>query len=194
MKVWLALNGLYVWEFIVTLDYEWRVIRGRLPYRWTIWVYSFTRVAALMGVICFASMDGTTPLHCQVWMSLSAAFFYISAAAASLLIVLRIIAIWNRNKIVTTLSITIWGISTAFHIKSAALLRAVSDPALHSCDLVNTKYSVLSFIPTIISNLVLLLIMLVGLIILRRHDGGRFGLSRVLWKQVWWRFSLAIVL
>ena len=36
--------------------------------------------------------------------------------------------------------------------------------------------------------------MLVGLFILRRHDGGTSGLSRVLWKQVWWRFSLAVVL
>ncbi|KAH9993367.1 hypothetical protein BJV77DRAFT_998172, partial [Russula vinacea] len=26
------------WEFVTTLDYEWRVIRGRLPYRWSIWV------------------------------------------------------------------------------------------------------------------------------------------------------------
>jgi len=26
------------WEFITTLDYEWNVIRGRQPYRWTIWV------------------------------------------------------------------------------------------------------------------------------------------------------------
>ena len=26
------------WEFITTLDYEWSVIRGRRPYRWTIWV------------------------------------------------------------------------------------------------------------------------------------------------------------
>ena len=26
------------WEFFTTLDYEWGVIRGRLPYRWTIWV------------------------------------------------------------------------------------------------------------------------------------------------------------
>jgi hypothetical protein len=37
-----------------------------------------------------------------------------------------------------------------------------------------------------ISNLVLLLIMLIGLLILRRHGGGVSGLSRVLWKQVWW--------
>jgi hypothetical protein len=26
------------WEFLNTLDYEWNVIRGRRPYRWTIWV------------------------------------------------------------------------------------------------------------------------------------------------------------
>jgi hypothetical protein len=29
------------WEYFTTLDYEWRVIRGRLPYRWTIWVRAF---------------------------------------------------------------------------------------------------------------------------------------------------------
>ena len=29
------------WEFITTLDYEWRVIQGRQPYRWTIWVCSY---------------------------------------------------------------------------------------------------------------------------------------------------------
>ena len=26
------------WEFVITLDYEWNIIRGRRPYRWTIWV------------------------------------------------------------------------------------------------------------------------------------------------------------
>lgn len=26
------------WEFVTTLDYEWRVFRKRLPFRWTIWV------------------------------------------------------------------------------------------------------------------------------------------------------------
>jgi hypothetical protein len=26
------------WEFFTALDYEWRIIRSRLRYRWTIWV------------------------------------------------------------------------------------------------------------------------------------------------------------
>jgi hypothetical protein len=42
--------------------------------------------------------------------------------------------------------------------------------------------------------MILLLIVLVGLLILRRHDGGKFGLSQFLWKQVRWQFSLASVL
>jgi hypothetical protein len=79
------------WEFFTTLDCEWEVIRGRLPYRWTIWVsnnrcfnllfivlsvwanlfirqiYSLARVAALLGVIfCITIMDITTPINCQV--------------------------------------------------------------------------------------------------------------------------------
>ena len=29
------------WEFVTTLDYEWNVIRGRQPYRWTIWVRTY---------------------------------------------------------------------------------------------------------------------------------------------------------
>ena len=33
-----APRALSSWEYFTTLDYEWRVIRHRLPYRWTIWV------------------------------------------------------------------------------------------------------------------------------------------------------------
>ncbi len=32
------------WEFFTTLDYEWDVIQGHRPYRWTIWVCIFFQV------------------------------------------------------------------------------------------------------------------------------------------------------
>jgi hypothetical protein len=31
-------QSLLSWEFVTTLDFEWGVIRGNHPYRWTIWV------------------------------------------------------------------------------------------------------------------------------------------------------------
>jgi hypothetical protein len=34
------------WEFVITLDYELRVIQGRQPYLWTVWVRSY-------GTLCF---------------------------------------------------------------------------------------------------------------------------------------------
>ena len=42
------------WEFVTTLDYEWRVIRGRLPYRWSIWVrndWRLTLVSLVTGAL-----------------------------------------------------------------------------------------------------------------------------------------------
>jgi len=64
---WHAVDGLYIWEFITTLDYELDVIRGRRPYRRSIWIYSFTRVVTLLAVILnVASIDIATPINCQV--------------------------------------------------------------------------------------------------------------------------------
>jgi hypothetical protein len=36
--------------------------------------------------------------------------------------------------------------------------------------------------------------MLVGLLVLRRRGAGMFGLTPILWRQVWWRFCLAVIL
>jgi hypothetical protein len=52
------------------------------------------------------------------------------------------------------------------------------------CEPVKTESSVLSFIPMIIFDIVLLLIMFFGLLILRRHGGGTIGLTHLLWRQV----------
>jgi hypothetical protein len=55
----------------------------------------------------------------------------------------------------------------------------------------STKYS---SITSFSSDLALLLIMLIGLLRLRREGGGAFALGRTLWKQVrWGQFSKARV-
>ena len=53
--------------------------------------------------------------------------------------------------------------------------------------------SELGFVPTIVADMALLLIILAGLFVLRRNGGGTFGLARLVWRQVKWRFSLALV-
>jgi hypothetical protein len=163
VKLWHATGGLYIWEFFTTLDYEWRVIRGDLPHRWTIWIYSVARVSALVSLIlCLASMDIATPIDCQHWILFTSIFICLSATAASLLIVLRTyvfvynstqwqfsvirlidvasIAIWNRNKVVVALTFIVWGISIGFHLQSKSLFLTPSVEDLETWNPIQTWF------------------------------------------------------
>lgn len=62
-------------------------------------------------------------------------------------------------------------------------LRSSWDPTKLACVPVKLNTTVLDFIPAIIADIALFLIILSGMLILRRH-GGTFGLTRLLWKQV----------
>ncbi|KAI9510389.1 hypothetical protein F5148DRAFT_1336884 [Russula earlei] len=150
-KLFLALDGLYMWEFFTTLDYEWSVIQKRRPYRWTIWLYSLTRVTTLIAVVMdLISLDVTHPINCQI-------FAYMAIATASLLIVLRV---YSEARRLTTLS-----------------------------SIVNRRL----FIMLLCTDIVLLLIMLVGLLRWHLGDGDDSPLARFLWIQglVW--FLIATV-
>jgi len=184
LKLWHATCGLYIWEFLTTLGYEWAVIRGHIPYRWTMWVYSVARVAALLGVIsCIVIMDVTTPINCQLWTLFSVFLFCLSATASSLLIVFRIVAIWNRNKVVLALATMIMSANVAFHLQNVIRIRSVWVPAQLTCATDKTDPTLLAFIPAMTSDIVLLLFVLAGLLVMRRRGGATFGLTRVLWQQ-----------
>ncbi|KAI0279382.1 hypothetical protein BGY98DRAFT_1096205 [Russula aff. rugulosa BPL654] len=182
LKLWHAIGALYIWEFLTTVDYEWKVIRGRLPYRWTIWIYSLARVAALLGVIFYTViMDITTEIDS---LDVSAVFFLcLSATMSSLLIVLRTIAIWNQNKVVLVLAISIWVTNIAFHLQNVITYRSVWVPAHLDCESVKTGPGLLAFYTTIISEMVLFLIVFAGLLVMRCRRGVTFGLTRLIWSQ-----------
>jgi hypothetical protein len=57
-------------------------------------------------------------------------------------------------------------------------------PAQKQCVVYDTESNKPNIIVTLITDIILLLIMLVGLLRLRRYGDGTFGLARLLWKQV----------
>jgi len=139
-----------------------------------------------MGVVLsFVTMDVGSPINCQIWVTLVVIFFDLGSAAGSLLIVLRIIAIWNKNRIVVATAIGVWGINVVIAIQTAARLRFVWIPGLLYCSPINIGVSLPNVISMVVTDITLLLIMLVGLLRLHPYrDGGRkFGLSHVLWTQ-----------
>jgi hypothetical protein len=71
-------------------------------------------------------------------------------------------------------------------------IRFVWVPAQQTCVRVNIEGSELALVAVPVADIALLLIMLVGLLRLRRRGGGMSDLAQVLWKQVS-RWSLPAV-
>ncbi|KAH9964958.1 hypothetical protein BC827DRAFT_902809 [Russula dissimulans] len=213
VKFWHVMAGLYFWEFVSTLDYEWGVIRGRRPWRWTMWVYSLTRTSALLAtILLMVCLNRGSPHVCKVVPLTHYSLAYVSFAASSLLIVLRIIAIWDKNKVVVRIAIGLWITNVAFLIQGRSLslptnmspkqtrfvtgvirLRFAWFTDSRECLVQSVKSFQLSLIVALITNIVLLLTVIVGLLRLGCSVGGSFGLQRFLWNQgiVW--LLLAIV-
>ena len=63
-----------------------------------------------------------------------------------------------------------------------------------TCVVTNLETSKPSLISLFITDFILLLIMLAGLLRLRRCGLGTFELGRLLWTQVGWQFSLVVML
>jgi hypothetical protein len=63
-------------------------------------------------------------------------------------------------------------------------VRSAWIPERKSCVVLNTESSKLNFIVTLITDIMLLLIMLAGLLRLRYYERGTLGLGRLVWKQV----------
>ena len=73
-------------------------------------------------------------------------------------------------------------------------LRAVWSPAALACANLNLERSAPNLIAIPVTDIALIAIMLVGLVRLRCHHGGRFGLAQILWRQVRYRFLPVMVL
>jgi hypothetical protein len=183
VKLWHLLDGIFIWEFFITLDYEWSIIRGHRPYRWTIWIYSLTRVCTLIAVILtMLAFDSSSPINCQLWVIFQVIFASLAFAGASILIVLRIIAIWGGNRIAVAIAICAWSTNVAFLIHNITRLYAAWVPAQSVCVVLDTESGKKTIIAILVTDVVLLLTMLAGLVRMRLH-GNMFGFAQILWRQ-----------
>jgi len=109
------------------------------------------------------------------------------------LIVLRIVAIWNRNKIIVAMAFSVWAINIGFLIQGAARIRSVWVPSQRTCQSLNTEGSNLNLFALLITDIALLFIMLAGLLRMRTRGGPTFGLTQLLWKQgvIWLLIAIA---
>ncbi|KAI0282829.1 hypothetical protein BGY98DRAFT_1094148 [Russula aff. rugulosa BPL654] len=193
-KLWHAVAGLYFWEFVATLDYEWGVIRRRRPYPWTFWVYFTTRISTLMAVIlALVGNNVTARYNCAVETVFELIFGYLAVAAASLLIVLRVVAIWNKTKIIVAIATGVWVTNVIAQIQAIVRIRAKWITEADACVVLNLRITQLNILVSLGTDIILLLIMFFGLLRLGFHERSAFALGRLVWKQgVIWLLAAAI--
>lgn len=186
-----AMAGLYIWETLLTAGFELDVLRRKRPYRWTIWLYLGTRCTGLLGFIClFIVMDGTgIPCH-----SFTIAFFtlgYSSWAFASLIIILRVIAIWDRNMVVSLIAVGTWLGGLALNIRRLIILDGRYSPVTDTCIFLHTHRGITNAFGVLVVDAVLLLTMLIGL--LRPTHRNSAGIWKLLYQQCIIWFALALI-
>ncbi|KAN0141453.1 hypothetical protein V8E53_000698 [Lactarius tabidus] len=146
-------------------------------------IYSLARVCTLIiAILSMLAFDSPNPINCQLRIIFELIFASLAFAAASSLIVLRIIAIWNRNGIAVAIAISTWGTNVAFLIHNIALLRSAWEPVQSFCVVLNPERTKKAVIAGLITDVVLLLTMLIGLLRMRLH-GTMFSLGQLLWNQ-----------
>ncbi|KAF8499559.1 hypothetical protein F5888DRAFT_85788 [Russula emetica] len=176
-----ALAGIFIWETVITLGFELDILRGRRPYRWTLWLYLGTRYTLLCTFIVFFIDSDGPKVPCHLFMVLNFALPYACWAFASLIIVLRVIAIWNRNIVVSLISVGVWAGPFALNIRSLTKVEAAFDPLVNACVVTKTHEGLVNALAVLVADIVLLLTMLIGLL---RHASRRStGLWKLLYQQ-----------
>ncbi|KAI0259245.1 hypothetical protein BC834DRAFT_974416 [Gloeopeniophorella convolvens] len=180
-----VMAGILIWDFVVNLPFDMSVFTKKRKLRWTFMLYLGCRWWPILCItVILVGMDVGHKINCVGWVVSVFTFAYLSFIFASALIVLRITAIWDRNKFAVGLASAAWLASTGSYLQSVA--RAVFNPQGAFCAVLNTDESKVNILVTVATDITLLGLMLGGLL---RWTGERraCGIWRLLYNQglVW---------
>lgn len=191
-----VLSGIYIWEIVTDLRHDWSLIKtsnGSKAPPWVKWTYLacryFTLVSLLLLLITY---NVTTAVDCQVLAIWIFACSFASIQLASILIAIRVVAIWRYNKyFVVAVSL---GLCTQFGflVHEVTQFHSSWNPMEKICVDAHTETSRANNTVTLVVDLFLLVSMLVGLF--RWKHANQCGLWKFLWNQglIW--FTLAMII
>lgn len=183
-------GGIYIWEWVSTVPFEWEVFTGQRRFRWSFIAYELCRTMALAAIITlFAGFNLTHHFNCEGWFRALLVFSYLGVAFSSLLILLRGVAIWGRSLTVLVFTASVWlcNIGTSiFTIMQGSIVWA---PALKTCLITKTTRFRWGITVNFITDVTLLTVMFAGVL----NKRNTTGLWRVLYIQgLLWIFVAAL--
>ncbi|KAI9447245.1 hypothetical protein F5148DRAFT_727060 [Russula earlei] len=170
--------GVYIWEFLSTLDYEYYIVTGKRKLTLTFPLYLGCRWFALLSVLI--QLRVPPGLECQTFVIIIFASAYLAFLCASALILLRVYALWERNKVIITCTAAIWLANAISYIYTTATTHGYTFNTI--CVVENTLHLRISIFSTFITDLAFLVLMLVG--VLRwKKAGWNSGIWSLLYTQ-----------
>ncbi|KAF8498212.1 hypothetical protein F5888DRAFT_1634126 [Russula emetica] len=186
------------WEFVTTLDYEWSVFRGHRSYGWTIWIYEIARISTFTSVVTDLVFLSLTVWVILIWVPLMKVCFVPPGCLVPIPRRFPYVAVWEKKKVALAIASGLWLVNLGFLISCESFLlllspgipidvvlcqvRAIWNPVARNCLVTNVETAQPSLISLFVTDLLLVLIMLAGLLRLRRGSGGA-RLWRLLWRQ-----------
>ncbi|KAJ3783492.1 hypothetical protein GGU10DRAFT_316775 [Lentinula aff. detonsa] len=145
LKLTHALMGVYIWEWFLTVDFDWELITGKRPFRWPIAFYFANRYLLFFAIIgILISFDTTTKLNCQAIYVFNQLAGNACVGLASINLSLRTLAVYGNSKLLAIiLVIAILG-HWSLILQAGVLLRAVWSDQSNQCIIVFTNNTILA--------------------------------------------------
>ncbi|KZT22031.1 hypothetical protein NEOLEDRAFT_1138574 [Neolentinus lepideus HHB14362 ss-1] len=129
-KIWPVFMGIYVYDFFLTLWFDWWLISGQIPFRWPYVSYLLGRYSTLVLFIVLITLKGGSyPNGCDARFHVLTIVIVLGNACASFNLAIRTVRIWQSQSIVlgivTTFILVQWGVLLSGTIK---FLRTQFDP------------------------------------------------------------------
>ncbi|KAI9436309.1 hypothetical protein H4582DRAFT_2099978, partial [Lactarius indigo] len=195
LKLYHAVWGVLLWEFVVNIGFEYSVFTGKRKFRSSFLLYLGARWGTFVSVITIlVGLDPVNRVNCQAVVVFVFLFSYLSLACAQALVVLRIAAIWGLNKIVVSIAAAAWLADAGTLIRSTVIVRGTWSESLGgaTCRITNIPDTRTNILVSFVTDLVLLVLMLTGLL---RWENARQkgGISWVLYTQgLAWMIIVAV--
>ncbi|KAH9048280.1 hypothetical protein EDB84DRAFT_1557074 [Lactarius hengduanensis] len=157
-----VIGGIYIWEIVLCLGFEYSVISKQRKFTWPFLLYLGCRWCPLFAIaLQLLGFDVSHKIDCQASAVLSFMSAYISFMCTSALIILRVAVLWNRSKIIIAFTCAMWIGNAAIYAYSLTTLRSAWTGKL--CSILYTDHGRISVLSTFITDLILLVLMLAGL-------------------------------
>lgn len=189
-KICMVCFGIYMWEFLTTLGFEWSILTGKRSFKWPLIFYFWTRYALFWSLIAIAvALNVTTQINCQSLYTFAQFTGNTAIATASNCFMLRTIAVWQKKMAIVIPLIIISLGQWALFLFGIVSLKAQWVDSADACVVTQASPVVLDaiFLYTMSYDFIVLVLTLWGLL----TTPGRSGLWSLIFRDGILYFALS---